>query len=585
MPAFTSPSVLRGAIAIGGAATVALGAVLAADRTRTALVGIGVCAFLGSLLPEGIALQERRQEQQERRRATLDRLLLQWGRLFGKTVALGDLNIPLPVQGEVAGLTDRNRYVKRDVDDELRESLSREWFILVRGPAKAGKSRTLLETLSGRYADYPIAVPSQRAREEPTSLSEVCAVKPPLFPLSNDVLDPAILWLDDLEEFLRSGALTLRTLAEWRKASGQGMVLATIRTSEMAALRELEQRSAGGENQVLGKRIGDVLDRACVVDLKLTLSDEEQARAQESYPGHDLSAGIGAGLIDAPRLIDRLRMAEAANNMGWALVWSAIDWRRTGATRPPSEEDLVALAGCYPVGPGYVRDGTIDAGLTFALDPSQSGSALLQEAPSGGYLVHDYVIERIDELANDATGAPAIPGRVWHLVIERIAPDEGIGVAATALSGRHGDRTDVAVAALERALSAEAVETRLNAVLNLADLLEHQGRWQEAVDAWTIGMDEATGGERAIFAVGLGDAYAHLAQYDAAAAAYRAAIEIGGSDADFRSRFLTIYRTNQTEATSAAAAERARQRLEALPAESRNRPAVAPIRGPLRSMA
>jgi len=107
-------------------------------------------------------------------------------------------------------------------------------------------------------------------------------------------------------------------------------------------------------------------------------------------------------------------------------------------------------------------------------------------------------------------------------------------------------------------LSAEAAETRLNAVPNLADLLQHQEPWTEAADAWRSAWKEAAGDERATFAVGLGDAHAHLGQYDAAATAHHTAIEIAASQAGLRSRFLTLYRTNQSQSTSDVLGERAR---------------------------
>jgi hypothetical protein len=124
---------------------------------------------------------------------------------------------------EAAQLTGRHApYVERDVDEVLRDRLAaasrtaNASIIVLDGPSKAGKSRTVLEALrvvaqpaNGGLADAPLVEPKDAA-----ALATL-ASGPPLRELKARV--PCVVWLDDIEPFVRAGdeGLNVETLADW----------------------------------------------------------------------------------------------------------------------------------------------------------------------------------------------------------------------------------------------------------------------------------------------------------------------------------------------------------------------------------
>ena len=97
------------------------------------------------------------------------------------------------------------------------------------GPIKAGKSRTLLEVAAATLADDWLIMP-----KDATALGKLARGQPP--PEITD--DRCVIWVDDIEPFVRPGdqglsARTLRAFAEWNRpvivlgtAGGKGRLLA-----------------------------------------------------------------------------------------------------------------------------------------------------------------------------------------------------------------------------------------------------------------------------------------------------------------------------------------------------------------------
>ena len=62
----------------------------------------------------------------------------------------------------VAGAPDR--YIERAADDEMRRTLREQRFVIVKGAAKAGKSRTAFEAVRALYPESSLIAPRQRCR-------------------------------------------------------------------------------------------------------------------------------------------------------------------------------------------------------------------------------------------------------------------------------------------------------------------------------------------------------------------------------------------------------------------------------------
>src|SRR4051794_3544625 len=103
-----------------------------------------------------------------------------------------------------AGQADRTHavYLDRDVDETLRERLrgaasrSGPSLMVVVGPSKAGKSRTLAEAAVVVLSDAWLLVP-----RDPEAVAKLTRGRPPREVSSG----PCIIWLDDLEPFVRPG--------------------------------------------------------------------------------------------------------------------------------------------------------------------------------------------------------------------------------------------------------------------------------------------------------------------------------------------------------------------------------------------
>ena len=116
-------------------------------------------------------------------------------------------------------------YVPRDADGELREALeaaldgSGRWLVVVIGPSKVGKSRTLFEA---------VAMCARSRALELVAPSDADALRASLASVDEPKQRPAptVLWLDDLETFLNDG-VTMATLREWRSGARGGIVVGT----------------------------------------------------------------------------------------------------------------------------------------------------------------------------------------------------------------------------------------------------------------------------------------------------------------------------------------------------------------------
>ena len=133
-------------------------------------------------------------------------------------------------------------YVERDVDRQVHEALEAalsgtgRWLVVVEGPSKVGKSRTLFEGLKrcahGRELDLVAPIDGQ-------ALIRLVA--------SGDGSTDAkhtVLWLDDLLPFLSEG-VTLATLRNWH-SGGRGRIVAAT-YGESSSARVDDRRGVGGE--------------------------------------------------------------------------------------------------------------------------------------------------------------------------------------------------------------------------------------------------------------------------------------------------------------------------------------------------
>ncbi len=139
-----------------------------------------------------------------------------------------------PLRRDVEGTSDAQYVSRGAVEERIRGALKSASFVLVIGPARAGKSRTALEAAKEVLGDALVIVPRNA-----DGLRELLSLDPPL--LSDDSPVPrwsrssrAVLWLDGLARYLE--ALDANGLEALQGGAVPLTVIATIRDDEYDAL-------------------------------------------------------------------------------------------------------------------------------------------------------------------------------------------------------------------------------------------------------------------------------------------------------------------------------------------------------------
>jgi tetratricopeptide (TPR) repeat protein len=329
---------------------------------------------------------------------------------------------------EAAGLGDARHapYVERAVDKPLRDRLSaaavqqKATLIVLSGPSKAGKSRTVLEALrvvadapGGALAQAVLFQPEQHA----AAFATLAAGLPPP-ELKRD--GPCVVWLDDMELFVKAGdGLNARTLPvafeRWKRSV---LIVATEGGKGRRA-------APSGE---YADPLADLLRAYPPLELQAWLSEAEkqdlEASAAYSPDAAERIAGEGVGefMIVASAIRERLR-DEIDCPDGLAVARAAIDWRRLGLLRPIPDAVLRELYRPYLHGPDL--PGRFEEGIKWATTPLYSQVALLL----GGdpYEPYDYAVRYERERGR------TVPSATWGQLIERHATDvelSSLGIAA-----------------------------------------------------------------------------------------------------------------------------------------------------------
>ncbi|MEU4156479.1 tetratricopeptide repeat protein [Actinoplanes sp. NPDC026670] len=338
-----------------------------------------------------------------------------------------------------------NPYVERaNAERDLEQALATQPFVLLVGKSKSGKSRTLIEVLrrwyDGRGARIAVPQPDNPGLATLTELLPVAR-------------QPVVIWLENLERYLKPGGLDLRTLQRLTTRHPDVTIVATMTWTAF--------ESAQGSTADRG--VMTRIQRGKVV-LDSLLTDEERGHASRLYPQMDFTdRGIGETMVAAPRLESRYHAAADGSPYEWAVLRAVIDWRRAGVDRPIPEPALRDLARRYldvPV-PGDDRD-AFDTGLRWACQPVAGSIALVR--PSGpGYQAFDYIVEF------DESQGRTVPAETWDWILGAAEPDDLFRVSLVALIQ---GRTDVAERAARRAYeSAADAETAARSGALLGELL------------------------------------------------------------------------------------------------------------------
>jgi tetratricopeptide (TPR) repeat protein len=393
-----------------------------------------------------------------------------------------------PVRGQRGGVvldSELPSYVERDRDGELRLALARArdqgGLILAQGPSAAGKSRAAAEAMWGCLPGWQLLIPV--VSEDLGPLAD------PRFDLSRTVV-----WLNDLQLHLGPGGTHVHILNRLLAHPSRPVLLATIRSSERAALRDEppERARQGGQDRPRADTdtlplIRALLDRAHTVVLErlFTAAELERAKRLEgdpriagALPGTD-RFGLAELLAAGPELRDLLaaHTSDADGQfVGAALVHTAVDCARAGWSRPVPLDLLRPLALHYI--PAELRSDVtaedLDAAVTWATRRRRGYSRLLIPSSDG----RD-ALSAFDYLIDDAQAQRdrAVPDPVWRRWAAAAAPETALALGERALTALAADTAETA---LRKALDSAIPDVAASAAEQLGRLYLDRGQGPQA---------------------------------------------------------------------------------------------------------
>lgn len=494
-----------------------LGSFGEAIDVRELWIGSGAVLILGAATVIYLTIREHRATQIEQRLERLEQLLTtrpdrQRVPLLGELTAYD-----LGADPEAIGSDEAAEYLPRDKDSELDEALlearraTEPWMIVLRGPSKSGKSRTLFEAA---YRDEELRTAAVVAPRDQVALAELLDDGLPKTPPGR-----VLLWLDDLERFVSAGhdgmdRTALDTVGGWGRpvtvvatAGGKGADEFAIGVGGMAVpIRQLYSHR-----------------RVRVVSLSSELTPDEQTRVRGRFPAEAaqqvLAHGIGEYLVAAPELARKLederhRPGDRECPEGAAVVWAAIDWARSGMSMSISEPLLRELW------PFYLRgmqpsDERFVAGLDWALKPVYRSVALVYETSS--YEAYDWIVSHADSRL-----ARRINAQAWERMMREVDPGAAFDLAVRAYQKGAFDESR---RAFRRAIDSPDGLVAAKSAFNLGYLLAEHDDLEGAREAYrrALGSDERE--PAAMAGLNLGILLEKEGDLDGAALAYRRAIE------------------------------------------------------------
>ncbi|MFB7503050.1 tetratricopeptide repeat protein [Streptomyces broussonetiae] len=308
-------------------------------------------------------------------------------------------------------------YVLRDVDGrvraELRAAAESGGFVLLTGDSTAGKTRTALEAVRAVLPGHLLLAPPWGADLRPLGRAP-----------GEPVYDRHVLWLDDLEHYLRAGGLEPSLLTSLIRA--RLVVLATLRDERYDSLREAadDVSGAGGHGRMEAETGLRVLNMVEPVVVRRLWSDAELARVAQADDSrlHEAHArhgthGIAEYLAAGPELLAEWRRAGRStagrgHPRGAALVAAAVDLARVGmiGDLPVALLHEVHHHHLKALGGAALRPESFADAVAWASQVRYGVASLLMEGEEEGTKrPFDYLV---DSVARDPA-APNVPEPVW----------------------------------------------------------------------------------------------------------------------------------------------------------------------------
>ncbi|MET0602535.1 MAG: tetratricopeptide repeat protein [Baekduia sp.] len=377
-------------------------------------------------------------------------------------------------------------YVPRQADERVIAALRAHDFVVVAGPSKSGKSRTTAEIGRRLHPDSLVLVPVRPGRD-PLALARLSEIGQRLSSSASSV----VLWLDDIDAFLRTGALNPSTLRRLRSWPCDVRILGTIRERELATF--VDRVEAHGDDLEAAEEARETLERAQIVRIAGRLTSDELVAARAAYPTLNLDHELGVHMISGPRLTQRLRAGEEACPEGLAVASAIIDWKRTGNITNIDDATLARAFRPYldALRPRVaITDADLERGIQWACQEVAPSIALAFKSADGKtFMPFDYVLAYFDGEVGDSQGKRSIPEYTWRAVLDEVSPDEATSVG---WSAGHRGRFDLAQEAFEKALAATDLEVADRAQLELGHAFRRAGDAAKSSDNYMLATQRDT---------------------------------------------------------------------------------------------
>jgi tetratricopeptide (TPR) repeat protein len=401
-------------------------------------------------------------------------------------------------------------YVERDFEQQLRAAvaaaLSGEGprLVLLSGETKSGKTRAAFQLLEWvGLRDAWLVVPREGASVE-------ALLRAGALPRS---WRPLVVWLDDLEQYASADAGGLRE--------------GTLRNLEcdrpVVLLATAGGRGGGSTDRgQLADPIEQLRALAARIDVPVKLTPGELARAGRFYGpalmGEIEQVGLARRMVAIGELREKLLGSHDDCRAGFAVTRAAIDWRRAGAQRPLSVDQLRALYRHYLPDDLDPDEELFESGLRWAREPLTSTRiSLVRRAAEGGYEPYDLAVEVASHEWPDVTP------EALRQIMDLAEPRDCFQMATAAFDA--GDSA-LALDLLVRAERSEDRRLAATSAFNTGVLLADIGDTAAAEIAYR--RADERGSQRGAF--NLGQLLRHRGELKDAEAAYRRADERGSSE-------------------------------------------------------
>jgi hypothetical protein len=313
-------------------------------------------------------------------------------------------------------------FVQRDQFGEVVRRILQGGFVLIVGDSTAGKSRLAYEAMRAAVPDFTVLQirPSEDLQAVASAVADV---------------RQCVVWLDEFDQFLRAGGLTLEMVKTMLAGpERQVVLLASMRSKEYDRYSARQRDITDATTWRAGREV--LLYASDPVELDRLWSPQEVQRARMPDRDPRVTAAAQAGdrfgiaevLAAGPELVsDWIHAWQAgAHPRGAAMVAAAVDCRRMGMHRPVSASLLADLHEVYLMARGgaILRPEPAAEALAWATAPVQGASSLL--LPEGdGYLAFDYLI--------DLPGLSAVPERSWEVLLAAVPAENAFDIGWAAV--------------------------------------------------------------------------------------------------------------------------------------------------------